>query len=136
MRDLGEPAPPNYDVRRQASKNAKYARLVTAGSPITAEGGVPIAVFGMNSSTINGPESATQTVNDMLDQGADLIKIYLTTWRDTFPTLSDEEVAAIVQATHQRGTVVSVHVNTSEELERAIKGGVDDFAHRDRFCPT
>jgi len=45
------------------------------------------------------------------------------------PMLSPEEVAAIVTEAHTRGTLVTVHVTVSRDLEQALDAGVDDVAH-------
>lgn len=133
VRDLSARSWPASSSLRAQAKEAKYARLVSGGLMITRPGGYPIAVFGAPAVTVTTPGEARQAVNDLLDQGADVIKISLESGeifgRPGLPMLSPGEVAAIVSAAHQRGTLVSAHVTVSQDLRRAIDGDVDDVAH-------
>jgi imidazolonepropionase-like amidohydrolase len=47
----------------------------------------------------------------------------------TYPKLSLEQVKAIAEIAHQKGTRVSAHVMRAEDAQVAIDGGVDDLAH-------
>ncbi len=133
VRDLGARTnPPPYDIRSQASRDQKYARLVSAGVFITKPGGYPTIPWGGPAVKINTPEEARKAAVDMLDQGADLIKISLESgqiFNRDIPILTTAEVRAIVDEAHQRGTRVSVHVSISKDLALALEGGVDDIAH-------
>ena len=67
----------------------------------------------------------------MLADGADEIKIAVESWMpdQPLPKLSLEQVKAITEIAHQKGTRVSAHVIRVEDAEVAIDGGVDDLAH-------
>ncbi len=124
--------PPDYVLRDEANRQAKYARLVTVGNFITAPGGYPIQPWGGRAVEVEGVEQARQAVLEMLAGGADLIKIAVESGQDfgqAIPALTDEEIAAIVAAAHGEGTRVSAHLLVTKDLQRAVKGGVDDIAH-------
>jgi imidazolonepropionase-like amidohydrolase len=75
---------------------------------------------------------AREQVGRLLDNGADLIKVAVesgSSFGRTIPTLSLGQLRAVVEVAHERGSRVSAHVLTSEDLERALDGGVDDIAH-------
>jgi imidazolonepropionase-like amidohydrolase len=109
------------------------ARVVAAGPFITVPNGYPIVPWGgTNVVTVTGPEQARAAVNQLIDQGADVIKIALESGGDfgrVIPTLSLAEATAAVEAAHARGVPVAAHVTTSPDLPRALDAGVDDIAH-------
>jgi len=75
VRDLGAYQwPPSQALIDRIEKDNRYARLISGGIFITPPGGYPIAVFGGNGKTISTTEEAAPAVNEMLDQGADVIK--------------------------------------------------------------
>lgn len=73
------------------------------------------------------PEDARQKVGRLIDDGADLIKIVLTS--GDIPSLSAAEATAIVETAHERGVAVTVHATTSRDVQMALDAGVDDVAH-------
>ncbi len=133
VRDLGAYQwPPSQALLDQIGKDNRYARLISGGIFITPPGGYPIAVFGGNGRTISTTTEAPQAVNDMLDQGADVIKISLESGQvfgRQIPMLTPQQVKAIAATAHQRGTRVSAHATVTQDLKRAIDEGVDDVAH-------
>ena len=133
VRDLGSYQwPPSPALLDRVEQDNRYARLISGGIFITPPGGYPIAVFGGNGKTIGTTEEAAPAVNEMLDQGADVIKISLESgqiFRQQIPMLTTGQVKAIVAAAHQRGTRVSAHATAARDLKRAIDEGVDDVAH-------
>ncbi len=134
VRDLGgNPQNNLFAFRDRVNQNPQYARLVAAGPLVTVPNGYPTVPFGgAYSFYVTSTEDARQKVNKLLDDGADLIKIALESgviFGRTIAMLSPEEAAAIVEVAHQRGTVVSVHVSVSQDLNKALDAGVDDIAH-------
>jgi imidazolonepropionase-like amidohydrolase len=133
VRDLGAHLwPPPKALIDRVEEDNRYARLISGGIFITPLGGYPIAVFGGIGKTISTTEEAPHAVNELLDQGANVIKISLESGQifgQTVPMLTPEQVLAIVATAHLRGTRVSAHALVSEDLQRAIDGGVDDVAH-------
>ena len=133
VRDLGAYQwPPSQVLLDRVEKNNRYARLISGGIFITPPGGYPIAVFGGSGKTISTTEEAQLAVNELLDQGADVIKISLESGQifgQKIPMLTTEQVKAIVATAHQRGTRVSAHATVTKDLKRAIDEGIDDVAH-------
>jgi len=82
--------------------------------------------------TVNSADDAREKVDQLLDDGADLIKIMMEsgkTFGRVIPVLSPSEGAAIVQVAHGRGIPVTAHAMDASDLERALDAGVDDVAH-------
>jgi imidazolonepropionase-like amidohydrolase len=131
VRDLCGPA--QYALVDTLALNPRLARVIAAGPFITVPNGYPIVPWGVtNAVPVTGPEHARAAVNQLVDQGADVIKIALESGGDFgqfIPTLSLQEAAAVVEAAHARGIPVSAHVTTSPDLPRALDAGVDDIAH-------
>ena len=79
---------------------------------------------------VGGPELAAEAVRQVLDQsGIPVVKIALNS--DEGPTLTDEELVAICDEAHERDARVTCHAQGRGQVERALGGGVDEFAH----CP-
>jgi len=133
VRDLStSQIPPDYALRDQVNRDAQYARLVVAGNFITALNGYPIQIWGGKAVEVQSVDQARQAVLDMLGGGADLIKIAVESGQEfsqVIPSLSADEIEAIVATAHQEGTLVSAHVLVSVDLQRAVDGGADDIAH-------
>jgi imidazolonepropionase-like amidohydrolase len=134
VRDLGaNPARPLFSIRDSLRQNPACARLVATGPMVTVPGGYPMVPWSSSIGLpVHSTDDARQQVTRLLDDGADLIKIAVesgASFGRNIPTLSAEEIDAIVRTAHDRGTTVSAHVLAAEDLERALDGGVDDVAH-------
>jgi imidazolonepropionase-like amidohydrolase len=131
VRYLGGSA--QYALLDTLGLNPALARVVASGPFITVPNGYPIVPWGSTTPVpVVGLEQARSAVNQLIDQGADLIKIALESGGDFgrfIPTLSLQEATAVVEAAHSRGIPVSAHVTTSPDLPRALDAGVDDIAH-------
>jgi imidazolonepropionase-like amidohydrolase len=111
--------------RDEVSQNPAYARLISAGYMMSVQGG-----YGELS--VTSPDDARQQVFKELDAGVDLIKISMEdgyAGRSGLPKLTDEEIAAIIAAAHERGALVSGHITQAEYLKILVEAGVDDIAH-------
>ncbi len=134
VRDLGgNPRNDLFGFRDSASHDPHCARLVAAGPMVTVPGGYPTVPWGSPGALpVTSPDDARDKITRLLDDGADVIKIALESGKSfnlSIPMLSLEEARAIVELTHSRGTVVSAHVLTANDLEHALNAGVDDIAH-------
>jgi imidazolonepropionase-like amidohydrolase len=128
VRDLGERLGfPYFTTRDSLCKDPRRAWVIAAGPLVTVPDGYPIAGNNFQSMTVTSPEDARQKINQLIDDGADVIKITLTSGGS--PSLSAEQAAAIVEAAHQRGVPVSAHATEFKNVERALDAGVDDIAH-------
>jgi imidazolonepropionase-like amidohydrolase len=126
VRDVGTNDPPAefFAFRDSISDDPAYARLVATGPIVTAPGG-----YGMLS--VASPEDARQTSGALLDAGADLIKIAIEDDLQgrRWPLLPRDEIQAIVETAHARGTLVVAHISRSDHLRIALETGVDDVTH-------
>jgi imidazolonepropionase-like amidohydrolase len=133
VRDLGtRPASDLFSRRDELLKDNRNARLVAAGPLVTVPDGYPMVPWGMQGLAVTSPQDAALKVNQLLDDGADVIKIAMESgyvFETNIPVLSAEEAATIVQVAHERGTLVSAHVTAAQDLGLALDAGVDDIAH-------
>jgi len=133
IRNLGEPLlglPPYPD-------RPGWQRVRSAGPIVSVPGGYPAVYWGGDIQIdVTSPASAAQVVNTLVDHGADVIKIAIETGPGTWPTLSLDEVKAIVAAAHARGRIVTAHVSDPTEAREALSGGVDELAHSPCGAPA
>jgi imidazolonepropionase-like amidohydrolase len=123
--DLGSIPDSNFFAFRDATlTHPDFTRIVAAGPIVTSPGGYPIPVWGPQIALeVTSAEDARTKVSELLDKGADIIKIAVV------DTLSPEEIQAITDLAHQRGTLVLAHVDTLSGLEFAVDNGVDIASH-------
>jgi imidazolonepropionase-like amidohydrolase len=124
-RNLGEPEAvlrPPYALRG-------YPRVVSAGPVITVPGGYPTGVNPGLAAPVRSVPEAEAKVDALVAKGAAVIKIALAFGRSgTLPTLSLDQIRAIVARAHRHGRIVTAHVE-GPELGLALEGGVDELAH-------
>jgi len=110
------------------------ARGYWAGPIITAPGGYPGPVYGFEFTwEVESPAEARAAVADLLDRGADMIKIALAPGdpRDPWPVLDLARVRAIVEEAHGRGVLVRAHVFEPYLVEDIVlPAGVDVIEHQ------
>ncbi len=107
----------------------------TGGYPL--EGYAPEILVPKGAQLIDGPIEARKAARQQLDNGADWIKVYMThrSWLDSQgalvsqPTLTVEELKAIVDETHGWGKKVACHAYNGPGLQRALDGGCDSIEH-------
>lgn len=86
---------------------------------------------------IDGPVEARKAAREQIDHGADWIKVYMThrSWLDddgnlvSQPTLTLDEIKAIVDEAHGWGHKVACHAYNGIGLQRALDGGCDSIEH-------
>jgi imidazolonepropionase-like amidohydrolase len=107
----------------------------TGGYPL--EGYAPEITVPKGAQLIDGPIEARKAAREQLDNGADWIKVYMThrSWVDdkgnliSQPTLTVEELRAIVDETHGWRKHVACHAYNGIGLQRALDGGCDSIEH-------
>ena len=115
-------------------------RVLVAGPLLTAPGGYPATRpepdSALGAQDVTSPEDGEARVARLLDeQNADLIKVAIEAGFDAdyddpgWPVLPPETLAAIADATHQRGKTVRAHVTHVEEFRAALEAGFDATAH-------
>jgi imidazolonepropionase-like amidohydrolase len=118
-------------------------RMSVATVSISSTGGYPLEAYApeitvpKGSQLIDGPIEARKAAREQLDKGADWIKVYMThrSWLDaqgaliSQPTLTVEELKAVVDETHGWGKKVACHAYNGLGLQRALDGGCDSIEH-------
>ena len=118
-------------------------RLFVSTRAISTTGGYPLEGYAPEIEVpkgvqiIDGPIEARRAAREQLDHGADWIKVYMThrSWVGrngelvSQPTLTVEELRAIVDETHGWGKKVACHAYSGEGLQRALDGGCDSIEH-------
>jgi imidazolonepropionase-like amidohydrolase len=118
-------------------------RLFVVTRAISTTGGYPLEGYAPEIEVpkgvqiIDGPVEARKATREQLDHGADWIKVYMThrSWVGkngelaSQPTLTLEEIRAIVDETHGWGKKVACHAYSGEGLQRALDGGCDSIEH-------
>jgi imidazolonepropionase-like amidohydrolase len=118
-------------------------RLFVVTRAISTTGGYPLEGYApeldmpKGAQLIDGPVQARKAAREQLDQGADWIKVYMThrSWVDkqgnlvSQPTLTVDELKAIVDETHGWGKKVACHAYNGIGLHRALDGGCDSIEH-------
>ncbi|HYL46959.1 MAG TPA: amidohydrolase family protein [Candidatus Limnocylindrales bacterium] len=118
-------------------------RLFVVTKAISTTGGYPLEDYApeldmpKGAQLIDGPVQARKAAREQLDHGADWIKVYMThrSWVDkqgnlvSQPTLTVDELKAIVDETHGWGKKVACHAYNGIGLHRALDGGCDSIEH-------
>ena len=112
-------------------------RAISTTGGYNLEGYAPEIVVPKGAQLIDGPVEARKAAREQLDHGADWIKVYMThrSWVDekgdlvSQPTLTVEELRAIVDETHGWRKKVACHAYNGLGLQRALDGGCDSIEH-------
>jgi len=118
-------------------------RLFVSTRAISTTGGYPLEGYApefdmpKGAQIVDGPVEARKAAREQLDHGADWIKVYMThrSWVGksgelvSQPTLTVEELRAIVDETHGWGKKVACHAYSGIGLHRALDGGCDSIEH-------
>src|SRR5580765_7713856 len=118
-------------------------RLFCATRAISTTGGYNLEDYApeldmpKGAQLVDGPVEARKAARQQLEHGADWIKVYMThrSWVDkqgnlvSQPTLTVEELKAIVDEAHGWGKKVACHAYNGIGLQRALDGGCDSIEH-------
>jgi imidazolonepropionase-like amidohydrolase len=118
-------------------------RLFVSTRAISTTGGYPLEGYApelempKGVQIIDGPVEARKAARQQLDHGADWIKVYMThrSWLGknaelvSQPTLTLEELKAVVDEAHGWGRKVACHAYGGIGLQRALDGGCDSIEH-------
>jgi imidazolonepropionase-like amidohydrolase len=118
-------------------------RMFVVTRAISTTGGYPLEDYApeldlpKGAQLIDGPVEARKAAREQLSNGADWIKVYMThrSWVDSKgnlvsqPTLTVEELKAIVDEAHGWGRKVACHAYGGIGLHRALDGGCDSIEH-------
>jgi len=112
-------------------------RAISTTGGYWLEGYAPELEMPKGAQIVDGPVEARKAAREQLDHGADWIKVYMThrSWVGkngelvSQPTLTVEELKAIVDETHGWGRKVACHAYGGIGLRRALDGGCDSIEH-------
>src|SRR5438132_9173780 len=112
-------------------------RAISTTGGYVLEGYAPEIEVPKGAQIVDGPVEARKAAREQLDHGADWIKVYMThrSWVDeqgalvSQPTLTVEELRAIVDETHGWRRRVACHAYNGIGLQRALDGGCDSIEH-------
>lgn len=109
--------------RWQGRQDRPYVRA--AGTWITRTGALP---EGLSIAVEHGADLVA-AVRQQLDDGADLVKLYLDGPDEDVAPFSAAEVTAAVQAAHERGAKVAAHSTRLSGSRVGAQAGVDSIEH-------
>jgi imidazolonepropionase-like amidohydrolase len=112
-------------------------RAISTTGGYMLEGYAPELDMPKGAQIVDGPVEARKAAREQLDKGADWIKVYMThrSWVGkngelaSQPTLTVEELRAIVDETHGWKKKVACHAYSGIGLHRALDGGCDSIEH-------
>jgi imidazolonepropionase-like amidohydrolase len=146
VRDLGTEGAGYGDVGIKQAIERGYIpgpRLLASTLAISSTGGyaldgyAPEITVPKGVQIVDGPLEARRATREQLDRGADWIKVYMThrSWVGkngelvSQPTLTTDELRAIVDEAHGWGRKVACHAYGGVGLHRALDGGCDSLEH-------
>jgi imidazolonepropionase-like amidohydrolase len=117
-------------------------RLLAAGRDICQTGGMldwnkswlRLGMEGLGV-FVDDPWAVRKAVRQMIKDGADMIKMYITgegllmECQQTELTCTQEEIDAMTEEAHRRGRLCSVHARSAESCQMAARAGVDLIDH-------
>lgn len=142
--DLGASNDAIFALRRAIRENRiPGPRIIASGSAITPDGGhgdangfSPHVLDVLRSETAcSGADACRRAVRRQIQAGADVIKITATggvlsnTAAGVGQQLTDNELAAIVEAAHAMGRRVTAHAHGVDGINAALRAGVDSIEH-------
>jgi len=112
-------------------------RAISTTGGYNLEGYAPELEMPKGAQIVDGPVEARKAARQQLEHGADWIKVYMThrSWVDkegrliSQPTLTVEELKAIVDEAHGWTRQVACHAYTGIGLRRELDGGCDSIEH-------
>jgi imidazolonepropionase-like amidohydrolase len=112
-------------------------RAISTTGGYNLEGYAPELDMPRGAQIVDGPVEARKAARQQLEHGADWIKVYMThrSWVDkqgnliSQPTLTVEELRAIVDEVHGWQKKVACHAYNGIGLQRALDGGCDSIEH-------
>ncbi|HEX8709230.1 MAG TPA: amidohydrolase family protein [Pyrinomonadaceae bacterium] len=147
IRDLGNEGAGFADVALRdaiAGGLVPGPRIVAAIRPVTSTGAYrlvgysPYHTLPPLASSADGPAEVRKEVRRLIEQGADVIKIYMESYekrqmRSDLLTgalnYSQEELNALVEEAHRGGVRVAAHTYSDEAARMAITAGADSIEH-------
>ncbi|HEV7427300.1 MAG TPA: amidohydrolase family protein [Thermoanaerobaculia bacterium] len=145
IRDLGNEGAGFTDVALRDAIARGFVpgpRIVAAIHPLVTTGAYRVGGYAPTTNTpaisaeANGPDAMRAAVRQLINDGADVIKVYLDSGRHpqhagggARPTYSQAEIDALVAEAHAAGAKVAAHCSTDAAAKMAVIAGVDSLEH-------
>lgn len=142
--DLGASNDAIFALRRAVSEGrVPGPRIIASGQGITPDGGhgdaqgwqPEVLEVLRNERACSGADECRRETRRQIQAGADVIKITATggvlsnTNAGLLQQLSDDELAAIVEAAHSMGRRVTAHAHGADGINAALRAGVNSIEH-------
>jgi len=124
-------APVEKEIARGERPNAADFR--TAGTGATVPKGHPTEMEGPPIPTLKPEDDVQSFVDARFAEGSDYLKIM---YEHTYPTLSVEQLRALVLAAHKRNKLVVAHEGKQFEGLAEMQAGVDGVEHQIEAAPN
>lgn len=118
---------PRHDRRPSLDRTAE-ADLWSAGLLVTAPVGHGTR-YSTFVSTLDPAADAAELVARRAADGSDYIKLVVEPGNGTLPTLSPDDVDAVVAAAHDHGKLAVTHVSRLADAWTVVRAGGDGLAH-------
>jgi len=127
-----------WKAQRESLARTNEADTWAAGVGVTVRGGAPLEMVPPDVAktipTLSSAQQAKSFVDARVAEGSDYIKLFIEDLSEyggakRMPTLSREEVCAVIAAAHQDGRIAIVHVQSEAAATEAIECNADALAH-------
>jgi imidazolonepropionase-like amidohydrolase len=125
-----------WRAQRDSLLKTNEADTWAAGTGVTVKGGGPLQDLPptVEVPTLESAANAKAFVDARVAEGSDYIKLFIETLSEyhsakALPTLSREEVCAVVKAAHDDGKMTTAHAQAEWAAQEAIECGTDGLAH-------
>lgn len=141
VRGAGDPLMCDLAVRDDIDAGRYIGpRIVAPGTGITVPGGHGAGLFARIATT---PQDAADQVIDLVERGADVIKLFITggvfdateAGEPGVLRMSLDVARSACQAAHRHGLPVMAHVESTEGVRVALEAGVDTIEHGAPMTP-
>ena len=135
VRDVGSPTvvDPIDDRRRALALGIRDRWAGRNDRPKVRSAGTWLAPPGVLPSglaiTVSTADELRQAALRQLDQGADLVKLYVESQDPSDPPWNAAEIRSVVDAVHARGAKATAHAMALRPARAAVFGGVDAVEH-------
>ena len=134
--DMFADPPVIAELKQFAARRNTMADLRSAGTGATAPGGHPSRLVDRGLlapfPTVRSPDDAQRFVADRVAEGSDYLKIVVepgVSMGRPMPSPSPQTVSALVEAGHQQGLLVVVHITDQATARIAVDAGADGLVH-------
>ncbi len=125
-----------WRAQRTSLAKTNQADTWAAGTGVTVKGGGPIQDLPstIEVPTLDSAADAKDFVDARIAEGSDFIKLFIENLSEyhvdkSLPTLTREEVCAVIKAAHEGGKLATSHAQAEWGAQEAVKCKTDGLAH-------